>query len=844
MQRSLPFLYLLLVGVVAAGVMTRSALADEPDDEPTKEVAENIRFYNEKVKPLLKQHCYKCHGGGEKLEGELNVTYHEGLVEGGESGPAIDLDDPESSLILIAVRYDELEMPPEGELPESKIAIIEKWVSGGAHGPKDEEPAERSTAHAPPKVNDENRKHWSFQPVKRPAVPSVKNQAWPRDPLDNFILAGLEAKGFSPATRAEKEALLRRAYYDLTGLPPSPAQVRAFLADNSDKAYEKVIDELLASPHYGERWARHWLDLVRYAETNSFERDGAKPFVWRYRDYVIRSLNEDKPYTRFILEQLAGDELDDVNSDSIIATGYYRLGAWDDEPSNPKLALYDDIDDLVGTTNQVFLGLTTNCARCHDHKLDPIPQSDYYRMVAFFRNVQRYGVRSHDTVKRASVRPIIPGEKGLEMQRLVAEHQRKLNEANRTIQTTDKQVGERLTKGEKDDFKFQANRLDILRRNVGDVISKARFETYEAAVKAKKELDANRPPALEEALVVTEHGRDVPATHVLIRGNPDAEGEVVTPGFPQILSPPEPNIVPPKNNPQSSGRRRALAQWIASNDNPLTARVMANRIWQHHFGRGIVRSTNNFGMQGDRPTHPELLDYLASELMQNGWRLKPLHRKIMLSATYQMSSQASEKELAADPENDSFWRFDMRRLAAEELRDSILAVNGTLNRDKMFGPSIYPVIPQEVLAGQSRPGSGWGKSSPEDAARRSIYIHAKRSLIVPIIASFDGADTDFTCPVRFTTTQPTQALGLLNSEFINQQADIFANDLREKETKPSDQIRLALRRVWQREPTDGEVKRGLDLLAKLKKEHSQTDEAALKYFCLVALNLNEFIYLE
>ena len=388
-------------------------------------------------------------------------------------------------------------------------------------------------------------------------------------------------------------------------------------------------------------------------------------------------------------------------------------------------------------------------------------------------------------------------------------------------------------------------RVDIARRQIGHSLSQQEFERYVELTAQREELAKFRPAGLEKALCVKEHGRECPPTHVLVRGNAHAPAALVEPGFPTVLSPPEPVISLPAEGVASTGRRRALAHWIASAENPLTARVMVNRIWQYHFGRGIVRSTSDFGFHGARPSHPELLDWLAGEFVAGGWRLKRLHKLIMLSSTYQMSSQASEPALTTDPLNDLCWRFEMRRLSAEEIRDSILAVNDGLNRDALFGPSVYVTIPREVLAGQSMPGAGWGSSSPAESARRSIYIHAKRSLAVPLLASFDGPDSDASCPARFVTTQPTQALGMLNSTFVNEQAEHFARYLRDRagENQPA-QIALALRRIFQREPTLEEINRGLSLLATLRDKHALSPQAALKQFCVAAYSLNEFVYLD
>jgi hypothetical protein len=518
--------------------------------------------------------------------------------------------------------------------------------------------------------------------------------------------------------------------------------------------------------------------LVRFAETNSYERDDPKPHAWRYRDYVIRAFNADKPYDRFLREQLAGDELPDRDADALIATGYYRLGIWDDEPTDRDQARYDGLDDIVATTAQVFLGLTVDCARCHDHKIDPIPQKDYYRLLAFFQNINHY--RNGGPTDEVQV---VAGPDG-----------------------------------------------------------RPSFVPVKAAPKDKKK---QKESATDETLLcVTEAGSQPPETFVLLRGNPQTKGDRVEPSFPVVLGAPNPVIPTLPSEGRSTGRRLALANWLASKDNQLTARVMANRVWQYHFGRGIVRSPNNFGIQGDPPTHPELLDWLASEFMAQGWRLKPLHRLILTSNTYRMSSRGDAQALAKDPSNDLFWRFDMRRLTAEEIRDSLLAVSGTLS-SKMFGPSVYVDIPREVLAGQSRPGYGWGKSPPEDQARRSVYIHVKRSLLTPILESFDVAETDRSTPVRFATTQPTQALGMLNSAFLSDQAALFAARLRkEVGDDVTHQVCLALSLITGRPATEEEVRRDVELIQSLQTQDGVTGEAALRYYCLMVLNLNEFVYVD
>lgn len=807
-------------------------------------VADSAALFNKEVKPILQENCIACHRGTEPMGG-LRLTSRAAILKGGASGPAVVLAKPNESLLLAAVNHQGRQMPPQGKMAPKKIEALTRWVNRGLPWPEGPEGnVEAEEQHAgPPKVTPETMKFWSFQPVKRPAVPKVKNGAWVKSPIDAFVMAKLEKNSLTPAPPASKTALIRRVYFDLIGLPPPPEAVAAFVADTSPGAYEKVVDRLLASPQYGERWARHWLDVVRYAESNSFERDDPKPFAWRYRDYVIHSLNTDKPYDLFVREQLAGDELDRVTPETIIATGFYRLGQWDDEPADPLQARYDELDDVVATTSQAFLGMTVNCARCHDHKIDPIPQKDYYRLMAFFQNTTRYGLRSPESVAKNSLRVIAPKE---EQERFAAEsavYKGKLDGVNAQLKVIEDVVTPDFAPVEKEDFKYDQNRVALLRKRVPALLSEEKFGHYAQLMKERDTLLKSPPRGLAQALSIKENGTEAPRTFLLMRGNPHAPGDEVEPGFPSVLAPPRPKIRPAASG-ESTGRRRALADWIASPANPLTARVQVNRIWQRHFGRGIVRSSNNFGFQGTPPTHPELLDWLASEFVKNNWKMKPLHKMILLSSTYRMSSRGNPKALAKDPENDLLWRFDMRRLDAEEIRDSILAVNGSLNT-ALGGPPIYPAIPPEVLAGQSRPGHGWPTSPPEQQTRRSVYVHVKRSLSLPILASFDAADTDASCPVRFATTQPTQALSMLNSTFVNEQARIFADYLRKHAgNDPVAQVKLALRRTLQRAPTQPEISRGVKMMRSLQNEHKVAKEDALRYFCIVALNLNEFIYLD
>jgi hypothetical protein len=681
-------------------------------------------------------------------------------------------------------------------------------------------------------------KFWSYQPVHRPVVPRVKETAWVKNPVDNFILAKLEGAKLPHAARASKEVLLRRAYYDLIGLPPTPEEVDAFVADSSPDAYEKVVDHLLSLPQYGEKWGRHWLDVVRFAETNSFERDGIKPNAWKYRDYVIQSLNKDKPFDQFVREQIAGDEFAHATPESIIATGFYRLGAWDDEPSDREQARFDELDDIVTTVGQGFLGMTMNCCRCHDHKIDPIPQKDYYSLVAFFHNLTPYSNGP------GVLTDLIPDNQRKAYEEEKQSLARRKQDLHKRIAAFEEPALKSLTPKEKAKLDNHDARRALLDAKILAATNADELRRYHDLQAQLKELDARKPSDYPQALSAKEIGPDPVPTFVLKRGNASSPGERVTAAFPEVLNPPKVVLPPRKPGQKTTGLRTQLANWLVSPQNPLVARVIVNRLWEHHFGRGIVRSPNDFGFGGDKPTHPELLDYLASELVARGWHLKSIHKLIMMSNAYQMASTGNAAALAKDPQNDLFWRFDMRRLTAEEFRDSLLAVTGKLNL-KMGGPGIYPQIPATILAGQSRPGEGWEKSSPEEASRRSVYIHVKRSLVVPIISAFDGPDTDFSCPARFTTTQATQSLMLLNSDMINDEAKAFAERLKKQgRASPEARVRLALRLALCRTPNDEEIERGVSFLQTLKTKYNVTDDLALQQFALLVLNLNEFVYLD
>lgn len=818
------------------------------------EAADAEEHFRTHVLPVLDEHCFKCHGAEGKAKGGFDLASREAVLKGGDSGPAVDLKAPGKSVLLDMVSYRDAdhEMPPDkGKLSPSAIGALEEWVRRGLVFDEEAVRARLETIESKGQfydnsISEKTRNWWSFRPIIRPEAPEVSDPDWNSNPIDAFIFDRLKQNDLSPNEPASRQEWIRRAYYDLTGLPPSPEDVAAFENDHSAKAHEKVIDHLLASDRYGEKWGRHWLDLVRYAETNGYERDNPKPDAWRYRDYVIRSFNSDKPYDQFVKEQIAGDELDHVTKDSIIATGFQRLGIWDDEPVDADQAFYDGLDDVLATTGQTFMGLTIGCARCHEHKIDPMPQEDYYRLLAFFHNTYnniREGRFKKSPYSLNTTTVIASEEEVKEHNALKKALDDQVNELQKQIDAYELKVFATFSNPEKEDAKDQRTRRTMIVEKRKDVLSKEELEDCLAIEQELKQLRQRRLPELAQALSIKENGPVAPKTYVLLRGNAHSKGAEVRPGFPTILGFEDPEIPQPEPGAETSGRRRALAEWLVRDDNPLTARVIANRVWQFHFGRGICRSPSNFGQNGEMPTHPILLDWLASYLMEQGWSLKKLHKQIMLSSAYQMSSRADAKALAKDPENNLFWRFDMRRLTAEEIRDSIIHLSGKLNL-QMGGPSIYTPVPEEILATASRPDAAWGRSSEDQQNRRSIYVYIKRSLHEPILKTFDMADTDSACAVRFATTVPTQALTMLNSEFLNDQAESFAKRLEQDAADTRSRVALALRLATSREPEAKEVQQGVDMMDELEKELHMSRHQALQRFCLLVLNMNEFVYLD
>ena len=774
------------------------------------------------VKPLLARRCFSCHGPTAS-EGGLRLDKPDRAVAALDSGlhAIVPGHADASALIMRVSATDEAErMPPEGKpLSTKEIETLKQWIAGGAKW----------------------ETHWAFSPPQPQTPPTVKNQAWVQNPIDAFVLSGLEHAGLSPAPPADARTLVRRAYFDVTGLPPTSEQAESFIRDRAPDAWPQLVDSLLASPHYGEQWARHWLDLVRFAETNSFERDGLKPNAWKYRDYVIRSFNDDKPYDQFVREQLAGDELDEVTDDSMIATGYYRLGTWDDEPADPLQSRYDEFDDIISTTSQAMLGLTVGCARCHDHKIDPIPQADYYGLLAFFADVTPYAdIHERDPARYSQWDMSKPEERARR-----AQLNDKADMIRKEMWAIEDAGLNRMSRGDQE-IGRTPDRERLLKDKLERYLNVSEWGQYQDTAKRLEVTlkDIRNLPAPQSALALARCNPRPEPTHVMSRGNPHVPADVVEPHFPALFGDAAPRIPTARDGARSAGRRRVLAEWIASPRNMLTARVIVNRVWQHHFGRGLVRSANNFGELGTPPTHPELLDFLALWLVEHGWKLKPLHRLIMNSNAYRMSSAGNERALAIDPTNDLLWRFDMRRLGAEEIRDAVLVTTGQFNPE-MYGPGFYPELAQEVLATQSRPGDGWGKSTPEARARRSVYIHLKRSLLPPLLTAFDFPDVDSSCEDRFRTTQPGQALAMLNGDFLNEQAGkLAARVTKEAGGDQRAQVARTIQLALDRQATDEEIAEGVELLGQLTTKRGQKPADTLRYWCLAVLNMNEFVYLD
>jgi hypothetical protein len=760
-------------------------------------------FFEKQVRPLLVERCFSCHGqdkdkGQGKAKGGLKLTSREALLQGGDSGPAAVPGRPDDSLLVQAIRYeDEPRMPPKQKLAEGEIATLVRWVEMGLPWPKaqvETAAAERTDG----RIDAAARSFWAFQPLDAGPPPAVTDPFWPEGPIDGYILAGLEALGLKPSPPADRRTLIRRATFDLTGLPSTPEDVAAFLTDAAPDAvaFARVVDRLLATPQYGERWGRHWLDVVRYADARDARGIGGKDDIteaWRYRDWVVDAFNRDLPYDQFIINQIAGDlipadEPGAVNTGGLVATGLLTIGEWGVGDADKEKMMTDIADDQIDVVSRAFLGLTVACARCHDHKFDPIPTEDYYGLAGIFLSTHILPDPGPKTQGSPLLRtPLVPAP----AVEAATRHQARLAELERRLKSQTQAAGTAPPAALQAAVELARNELEVFKRS---------------------------PPApVPLALAVQEGG--VPNSlhagfhdaRVHVRGNYRRLGPIVPRHFPQVVAgarQQQPRI-------EKGSGRLELARWIARPEHPLTARVMVNRIWQHHFGAGIVRTPSNFGALGARPTHPALLDALARQFIASGWSIKAMHRAIMLSAAYRQSSQPPAETIRADPENTLFGRMERRRLESEAIRDSLLAAAGRLDR-RLGGPATQDLV------------------NP----RRTLYlmtIRSDRSSFGPL---FDAADATAIVDQRTVSTVAPQALFLLNHPLVLDAAAALARRIRsEAPADPHAQIDHAYALLFGRAPTPREAEIGQRLLG-------DGDETAWAAYAQVLLCSNEMIYID
>ena len=840
--------------------------------------AQNPGAFTSDIRPIMERSCWDCHGEELQRNG-LDLRTRADALRGGSAGPAIVPGRADESLLYRMIAgLEEPLMPRDGpSLSAAEIAAVRAWIDGGAHwdsGPTVAVAADRDAVEAlPPGA----REAWAFRLPVQGAVPTASPF---EHPIDRFLEQTRQVQGLTAAPRADRRTLLRRAHLDLIGLPPTPEEMAEFLADSRPDAWERVIERLLASPHYGERWGRHWLDVARYADSDGFEQDYDRPNAWRYRDYVISAFNRDKPFDQFIREQIAGDEIDWATDETRIATGFLRAGprVHFREKDNPERR-YEYLDDIIATLGRGVLGLTVQCARCHDHKFDPILQTDYYRLAtSIFGYVETQypllppaegraywaKVAEVDHRQRALRDEIAeieaPYRERLKIERLEREFPADV------LQAVLKPESER-TPGEKL-LADQVLSLGVSRARVAEALSPEDAARQQTLIDGIGVVELERPERPPMADIVTDGdyrftpdgpgdeiigcpecrtppdtpgsylhegpGRyQVPTSNLLIRGDPFSLGPVMSPGFVKVATYGDPPTEMSRPDGRTSGRRLALAEWLTSEGNPLPARVMVNRIWYHHFGRGIVATLDNFGAVGDPPTHPELLDWLAVEFASNGWSIKRMHRLMMTSEAYQMASAyEDEGNTANDPENFSLWRYRTRRLEAEILRDAIMSSSGGIDLT-VGGPPVFPYVPEEILASQAH--GRWDNQPDGPAAwRRSVYVYRRRSLVFPFFETFDLPDQGVTTAARNVSTVATQALTLLNNPFVLGQAALFAERLeREAPNDVAGQVDLAYRIALARSPTDAEAAIGLQLV----------EERSLVDLTHVIFNLSEFLYL-
>lgn len=787
--------------IILANLLLADAVGAEEESS-----AEQVKFFESKVRPLLVQRCLKCHGEG-KQEGELRLDSRAAMLQGGDSGAAIQPGAADKSLLVEAIRYESLEMPPSEPLPDEQVAVLVRWIEMGAPWPENAAVIRPSDGE---KISDEDRAWWAFQPLAKPDVPTNKDDTWSRNEIDRFVLHRMQSEGLTPASRADRRALIRRLYFDLVGLPPTPAEVAAFVADESPRAYEQLVDRLLASEQYGERWGRHWLDLVRYADSDGYRIDHYRPDAWRYRDYVITAFNDDKPYDRFVQEQLAGDELFPGDPQALVATGYLRQGIYEYNNRDVRGQWKTILEDVTDTTGDVFLGMGMQCAKCHDHKFDPILQKDYYRLQAFFAPI----LWRDDLVAMTADERAEHDQRLAKWEAKTADLRRQIDEleapyrkraARAAIKKFPADIQAMIDKPRDEQSPLEHQLAELALKQVDFEYTrldrKFSSEVKEKVLALRKQLsafDSLKPEPLPTPMAVSDTGAAPPPTVI-----PGRSDEPIAPGFLTILDAQPAEIATPPDLP-STGRRAALARWLTRPDNPLSTRVIVNRIWQHHFGKGLAANPSDFGRLGEQPSHGELLDWLTLRFVGDGWSFKTMHRLIVTSATYCQSTRhpQSAKFQTIDPENRFYWRGTTRRLDAEQIRDAMLAASGQLKVDQRGGPGVDPDVP-----------------------RRSIYTRYMRNARDPLLDAFDLPQFFSSESSRNTTTTPVQSLLMINSQQMLRHASRLADRVAAAGENDEQRVVAAWQLAYGRPPRDDERQLALKMLRQEAVETPDDDSS-------------------
>ncbi len=926
---------------IAAASITAALLASVAHGQSVS--AEHGEYFEKRVRPILVARCQGCHNPRAGKAG-LDLTNSAGFHKGADTGPIVVPGDPENSRLLQVTGYRErIKMPPTGKIGEAEISVLREWVKMGAPWPADEASPSKPGDVGKKGYSRAQKEFWSFRPLRQPALPAVKDEGWIRSPIDRFVLSGLEANQLSAAPPADPLTLIRRVTFDLTGLPPSEDEVRAFLADKSPEAFARVVDRLLASPRYGEKWGRHWLDVARYADSTGADEDYRYPYAWRYRDYVIDAFNRDLPFDRFIRDQIAGDLLPppaghNVNTDGIVATGFLALGPKLIAEQDKVKMFYDIVDEQIDVAGKAFLGLTISCARCHDHKFDPISTKDYYSLASIFASTKQLA-QIEGTVSNLYFAPLVAKDVAAEYeahQKKIAGKQKEIDDAisGEAMRYRD-QLAPRMAEymvaarrvylgGEDAAIVAQQMSLEgpLLQRWVTylkptkerrphlepwykadavqesaagyqrDFIAEAarrtrvqqEFVTRSEAARARGEKPPAPPkflagenrfytecvtakgpltlPAEEPERVYTEAARkkidalkaelqtikstgppeppfacavaeDQPVEQrVFLRGNPDSKGDAVAKRFPTVLAGEEQEPIR-----QGSGRLE-LANWLADERNPLPARVMVNRIWQGHFGQGLVRTPNNFGIAGERPTHPELLDWMAAEFIRQGWSIKKMHRLILLSSTYQMSAEVTPAKREKDPENRLLSRFSIRRKTVEEIRDSLLLLDGSL--DLTMGGTLQKGEGTDNEFSDSRKSI-----HPDDSKRRTVYLALRRSNLATLFTLYDFGDATTSTEIRSETNVAPQALYMMNSKFVADRSRGLAKEILQQEATGEGRVNRAWLSVLGRAPNADELQQGLRYIADFPATAPGDEGRILAWtsFCRSLVASNDFVYI-